>query len=184
MNRFAILLAAAMLLSAAAALIPKGEKHMNTEKATFAAGCFWHIEHTFRHIPGVIKVTSGYTGGHLDNPTYKDVCSDTTGHAEAVEITFDPNKVSYERLLDEFWKIHNPTTKNRQGPDIGSQYRSAIFYHSENQKLAAETSKAQIQKKYTRPVVTEITPAPKFWPAEEYHQRYLEKHGISVCPTK
>ena len=157
---------------------------MKTETATFAAGCFWHVEETFRHVPGVIKVISGYTGGNFDNPTYKAVCSDKTGHAEAVEITFDPNKVSYELLLDEFWKIHNPTTKNRQGLDIGTQYRSAIFFHDDVQTIAAEKSKEQIQKKYTRPVVTEITPASKFWPAEEYHQRYLEKHGISACLTK
>lgn len=144
------------------------------EKATFAAGCFWGVEHKFRQTPGVIDAISGYTGGHKDHPTYKEVCTGNTGHAEAVEVTFDPAQVSYDALLGLFWQIHDPTQKNRQGPDIGTQYRSAVFYHDENQKKAAEASKPQ-------GAVTEITPAAAFWPAEEYHQRYVEKHGGGHC---
>lgn len=154
------------------------------EKATFAAGCFWHVEEAFRHLKGVLSTTVGYTGGTTKNPTYEDVCTDTTGHAEVVEVTFDPNKVSYEELLTVFWDVHDPTTKNRQGPDIGNQYRSAIFYHTEEQKKQAEQSKKNLEKtgKYKKKIVTEITQATTFYPAEEYHQQYLQKHGLAACP--
>ncbi len=154
------------------------------EKATFAAGCFWHVEETFRHLKGVLSTTVGYTGGTTINPTYEDVCTDTTGHAEVVEVTFDPNKISYKELLTVFWDVHDPTTKNRQGPDIGNQYRSAIFYHTEEQKKQAEQSKKNLEKtgKYKKKIVTEITQATTFYPAEEYHQQYLQKHGLAACP--
>ncbi|MFO8017871.1 MAG: peptide-methionine (S)-S-oxide reductase MsrA [Promethearchaeia archaeon] len=145
------------------------------EKATFAAGCFWGVEAAFRKIDGINSTRVGYTGGNFPQPTYKDVCSDKTGHAEAVELIYDTEKITYEELLDVFWKIHNPTTVNRQGPDIGSQYRSAIFYHNEKQKELAEKSKKQMNEKYKRTIVTEIVPASKFWEAEEYHQHYKEK---------
>ena len=156
---------------------------MRRETATFAAGCFWGVEPAFRQIKGVLDVQVGYTGGTTSHPTYEQVCSHTTGHAEAVEVIYDPSVVSYERLLDVFWTIHNPTTPNRQGPDVGSQYRSAIFYHSDAQRQAAEHSKAALEQshRFKQPIVTEITPAPAFWRAEEYHQRYHEKHG-GVCP--
>ncbi len=149
------------------------------ERATFAAGCFWGVEADFREIAGVTDVLVGYTGGSTPNPTYQQVCSDRTGHAEAVEVTFDPARVSYEQLLDAFWAIHDPTTQDRQGPDIGSQYRSAIFYHSAAQKAAAEASKAALERsgRYKSPVVTEIVPAGTFWRAEEYHQQYVAKRG-------
>ncbi len=152
-------------------------------KAAFGAGCFWGVEARFRCMKGVVDAVAGYMGGHLDNPTYRDVCSDQTGHAETVEVTYDPSQVSYDELLDEFWSMHNPTTHNRQGPDIGSQYRSVIFYYNEDQRKRAEESKERLQKsgKFSRPIVTEIVPAPKFWRAEEYHQKYLEKHGRAVC---
>jgi len=150
------------------------------EKATFAAGCFWGVEDAFRQVNGVTNVTVGYTGGHTENPTYKDVCSDATGHAEAVLVEFDPKKVSYKELLKVFWKIHDPTQVNRQGPDVGSQYRSAIFYHTEEQKKAAEESKEKLVETGAN-VATEITPASEFCAAEEYHQRYFEKHGRSGC---
>lgn len=150
------------------------------EIATFAAGCFWGVEDRFRRIPGVISVTSGYTGGTLEDPTYKEVCSDTTGHAEAVLVEFDPARVSYAQLLDAFWNMHNPTTPNRQGPDVGSQYRSAIFTHSKEQQAEAIASRDALErsKKFSRPIVTEIAPASTFYSAEEYHQRYYEKRGI------
>jgi peptide-methionine (S)-S-oxide reductase len=153
------------------------------EKATFAAGCFWGVEETFRQVPGVIETTVGYLGGHSANPTYKDVCTDETGHAEVVQVTFDPSKVSYEKLLDVFWSAHDPTTLNRQGPDIGTQYRSAIFFHSPEQERQARASKErmQVSGKFRRPIVTEITPASTFYPAEEYHQKYLAKRGLSHC---
>ena len=153
------------------------------EKATFAAGCFWGIEAAFMQVKGVVSTSVGYTGGHLENPTYRRVCSDTTGHAEAVEVIYDPRQVSYEQLLDVFWNIHDPTTPNRQGPDVGSQYRSAIFYHSESQLKAAEASKESLEKsrRFRRPIVTQITPASVFYSAEEYHQRYLEKQGRASC---
>ena len=150
---------------------------MNT--ATFGAGCFWGVEAAFRKVAGVIDTEVGYEGGTLENPTYYDVCSDRTGHAEVVRVTYDPAKVSYETLLDVFWKGHDPTTLNRQGPDFGSQYRSVIFYEDEAQKAAALASKerAHASGRYRRPIVTEIVPAGRFWRAEEYHQQYYEKNG-------
>lgn len=154
------------------------------EIATFAAGCFWGVEEAFRNLSGVLFTRVGYTGGTAKNPTYDDICSHTTGHAEAVELTFDAAKISYEKLLDIFWSTHNPTTKNRQGPDIGSQYRSAIFYHSPAQKQRAIHFKEALQKagRFGRlPIVTEITPAGEFWQAEEYHQQYLAKRGRISC---
>lgn len=158
-----------------------GKSRMET--ATFAAGCFWGVEATFRQLKGVAATAVGYCGGHTENPTYREVCSDTTGHAEAVQVTYDPALVSYGDLLKVFWENHNPTTPNRQGPDVGSQYRSAIFYHSPEQKAAAEASKKALDAsgKYKRPIVTEIVPAAPFWMAEDYHQQYLEKRGLSQC---
>lgn len=154
-----------------------------TEIATFGAGCFWGVEAAFRRLPGVVDVAAGYSGGHMPNPTYKDVCSHTTGHAEVVQVTFDPRKISYDQLLDLFWQIHNPTQVNRQGPDVGTQYRSAIFVHSPEQKAIAERSKAALAAsgKFQRPIATEITTAGPFYRAEEYHQKYLEKHGAASC---
>lgn len=159
------------------------DKNINYEKATFAAGCFWGVEHKFNTTPGVINAISGYTGGHAENPTYKQVCYRNTGHAEAVEVTYNPNTITYGELLEIFWDMHNPTTLNRQGPDVGNQYRSAIFYHNETQKIAAEESKKKLEEsgKYKRPIVTEITRASKFYKAEEYHQRYFEKHKGLYC---
>lgn len=154
---------------------------MNTEKATFAAGCFWGVETAFRQIKGVVSTQVGYTGGKMENPSYEDVCTDETGHAEAVEVTFDPKRVSYERLLEVFWSNHNPTQGNRQGPDIGTQYRSAVFYHNAKQKEIAVKSLKEQQKKYDKKITTEIKPAEKFFKAEEYHQQYLEKRGMSSC---
>jgi len=158
-------------------------KDTQTEKATFAAGCFWHVEETFRHIKGVVSTQVGYTGGTYDNPTYEDVSSHKTGHAEAIEVTYDPNRVSYNDLLDVFWKNHDPTSIDRQGPDIGSQYRSAIFYHTPQQKAEALASKKRLEESgvYHNPIATQIVPATTFWRAEEYHQRYLEKQGGSKC---
>jgi len=154
------------------------------EKATFGAGCFWHVEESFRHLKGVISTTVGYIGGTLKNPTYEDVCTDKTGHAEVVELTFDPKKITYEELLRVFWDIHDPTTKNRQGPDVGTQYRSVIFYHSSEQQTTAELSIRNLEQsgKYSKKIVTEITKATTFYPAEEYHQQYLAKHGLAACP--
>jgi peptide-methionine (S)-S-oxide reductase len=156
------------------------------EKATFAAGCFWGVEAAFRQVPGVVATRVGYTGGHTTDPTYERVCSHTTGHAEAVEVTYDPERVSYEQLLDVFWTKHNPTTKNRQGLDIGDQYRSAIFFHSPEQQEAAERTKEAMQAKlhWPKKVVTEIVPAPQFYEAEDYHQQYLEKLGRSSCTVE
>lgn len=153
------------------------------EKATFAAGCFWGVEAMFRAVPGVISTRVGYTGGTLENPRYKDVCTDRTEHAEAVEIAYDPTRVSYDELLDVFWKGHDPTMLNRQGPDIGTQYRSAVFYHNPEQEAAAHASKERLEKsgEYRRPIVTEIIPASQFWQAEDYHQQYLEKRGMAHC---
>lgn len=153
------------------------------QKATFAAGCFWGVEAAFREVTGVVDTVVGYTGGTLPNPAYQDVCSDKTGHAEAVEITFNPGVVSYDRLLDVFWEMHDPTTKDRQGPDIGSQYRSVVFYHTAEQQVAALASRERAQKsgRFKRPIVTEIVPAATFYRAEEYHQRYAEKHGGVAC---
>ena len=154
-----------------------------TEKATFAAGCFWGVEAAFRQLPGVVDTAVGYTGGTVSNPTYEDVCTDRTGHAEAVQVEFDPAKVSYEKLLDVFWENHDPTTKNRQGPDVGTQYRSAIFYSNAEQEREARDSKnrQEASGKFRRPVVTEIAPLTTFWRAEDYHQRYLEKRGLAHC---
>ena len=154
-----------------------------TETATFAAGCFWGVEVTFRNVDGVQDAIVGYTGGHTENPTYKEVCTDSTGHAEAVEVTFDPEAVSYDDLLEGFWANHDPTQVNRQGPDYGSQYRSAIFFHSPEQEAAAKASKRALDAsgRLSRPVATEITPASTFWRAEDYHQRYLEKRGQATC---
>lgn len=152
-------------------------------KATFAAGCFWGVEATFRQVPGVTSTRVGYTGGDFKNPTYQDVCSDRTGHAEAVEVQFDPTKVSYESLLKVFWENHDPTQFNRQGPDFGTQYRSAIFYDSPEQEQTARESKAKLEKsgQFSRPVVTQIVPATTFYEAEDYHQQYLEKRGLATC---
>jgi peptide-methionine (S)-S-oxide reductase len=149
-------------------------------KATFGAGCFWHVEDLLSKTKGVKSTKVGYIGGQLPNPTYEEVCTDKTGHAEAVEVEYDPNEISYEELLDVFWNNHNPTTLNRQGPDVGIQYRSAIFYHNDEQKEIAEKSKQTIDKsgKYGNPIVTEIIPTPTFYDAEEYHQKYFKKHGL------
>jgi len=153
------------------------------EKATFAAGCFWGVEATFRRVKGVVHTQVGYTGGTVPNPTYEQVCTDRTGHAEAVEVTFDPKVVPYEELLEIFWRCHDPTQVNRQGPDIGTQYRSAIFYHSDAQRAAAEESKRRLEAsgRFSKPIATEIVPAKEFWRAEEYHQQYLEKRGLASC---
>ena len=150
-------------------------------KATFGAGCFWGVEAEFRQMPGVTGTAVGYLGGSLENPTYRDVCSDRTGHAEVVEVEFDPAVVSYEKLLNAFWELHDPTQLNRQGPDWGTQYRSAIFFHDPEQHLAAVASKAAAQQSFRKPIVTEITPASTFYVAEDYHQQYLEKRGLSSC---
>jgi peptide-methionine (S)-S-oxide reductase len=154
------------------------------EKATFAAGCFWGVEDAFRQVKGVTTTRVGYTGGTKDEPTYKEVCSSRTGHAEAVEVTFDPEQVSYEKLLELFWSVHDPTQLNRQGPDVGTQYRSAIFVHDDEQRAAAELSKKELEAsgRFRRSVVTEIVDAPVFWEAEDYHQQYFAKRGISHCP--
>ncbi|TAL57980.1 MAG: peptide-methionine (S)-S-oxide reductase [Nanoarchaeota archaeon] len=158
-------------------------KKAKLETATFAAGCFWGVEETFRTTKGVKETVVGYTGGHTKNPTYKDVCSDRTGHAEAVQVTFDPSEVSYEDLLNVFWDNHDPTQYHRQGPDVGSQYRSVIFYHSPKQKKLAEDSKKfwNGSGKFDKPIVTNIEPAKEFYKAEEYHQKYLMKGGMSSC---
>ena len=154
-----------------------------TQLATFGAGCFWGVEAAFRQIKGVKATAVGYLGGRLKNPTYEDVCYRDTGHAEVVQVEFDPTQVSYEDLLMVFWTNHDPTTKNRQGPDIGEQYRSAIFFHSPEQEAAATASKERLEAegRFRRPVVTEITPASEFYVAEDYHQQYLEKRGLSTC---
>jgi peptide-methionine (S)-S-oxide reductase len=154
-----------------------------TEKATFGAGCFWGVEAAFRQLPGVVDTAVGYAGGGLPNPTYEDVCSDETGHAEVVEVTYNPKRLSYDQLLKVFWENHDPTQLNRQGPDVGNQYRSAIFFHSPAQREIAFASKEALEKsgRYRKPVVTEITPAQTFWRAEDYHQRYLEKRGLASC---
>ncbi len=152
-------------------------------KATFAAGCFWGVESEFRNLKGVTDAQVGYTDGKTTNPTYKEVCTDRTGHAEAVEVDYDPAKISYGDLLKAFWAMHDPTTMNRQGPDVGSQYRSAIFYHTPEQEAEAKASRDALAAsgKFKRPIVTEIKPASQFWRAEEYHQQYFEKHGMASC---
>ncbi len=150
-------------------------------KATFGAGCFWGVEAAFRKIDGVLSTAVGYEGGKMENPTYKDVCTDRTGHAEVVEVDYDPAKVTFDALLDVFWENHNPTTLNYQGPDYGSQYRSAIFYHDDAQREVAGASRQRRQPKFKKPIVTEIVPAQTFFRAEEYHQQYLEKRGLAQC---
>lgn len=152
-------------------------------KATFGAGCFWGVEAAYRQIPGVLSTSVGYLGGTMKNPTYRDVCTGRTGHAEVVQVTYDPSRVTYDDLLTVFWENHDPTTLNRQGPDVGPQYRSAIFYHDEAQKAAAESSKEERERsgRYRKPIVTEITPATDYYEAEDYHQQYLEKRGLSSC---
>jgi peptide-methionine (S)-S-oxide reductase len=154
------------------------------KKATFGAGCFWGVEAAFRRTAGVTGTKVGYAGGGVDNPTYEQVCSDTTGHAEVVEVTYDPEQVPYEQLLTIFWLEHDPTQLNRQGPDVGSQYRSVVFVHDEEQRAAAEVSRGAVQDRFTPRVVTQIEDAPAFWEAEDYHQRYLEKRGLSSCTPR
>jgi len=156
---------------------------MNRQKAIFAAGCFWSVEDALRKVPGVLEALSGYTGGHTDNPTYEQVCAGTSGHAEAVKVTYDPEKISYEELVRKFFSLHNPTQVNRQGPDVGTQYRSTIFYGTDEEKETAEEVKEELAKTYhPQTIATEITPASTFYPAEDYHQRYFEKHpGRAVC---
>ncbi len=152
-----------------------------TEKATFGAGCFWGVEVAFRNVPGVTDTAVGYMGGTVANPTYEQVCTDRTGHAEVVQVEYDPEEVSYEQLLDTFWAEHDPTQLNRQGPDVGSQYRSVVFFHSPEQQEQALASKARIQAENGEPVVTEIVPASEFWRSEDYHQQYLVKRGVATC---
>jgi peptide-methionine (S)-S-oxide reductase len=154
------------------------------QKATFGAGCFWGVEAAFRRLDGVSGTRVGYAGGKVENPTYKEVCRDNTGHAEVVEVTYDPEKVPYEQLLAVFWAEHDPTQVNRQGPDVGSQYRSAIFTYDEAQRAAAEASRAQVQSRLGRSVATTIEDAPPFWEAEDYHQQYLEKRGLASCTPR
>jgi peptide methionine sulfoxide reductase msrA/msrB len=162
---------------------PAATNRAATETATFAAGCFWGVESAFRQVPGVVDAMVGYTGGTVTNPTYRQVCSHRTGHAEAVQVTFDPAKVTYEKLLEVFFKMHDPTQVNRQGPDVGDQYRSAVFYHDEAQKAAAEKVKAEMEKsgRFKAPIATRIVPAVTFYRAEEYHQRYFEKNNLPSC---
>lgn len=152
-----------------------------TETATFAAGCFWGVEVEFRNTPGVVDAKVGYVGGQTENPTYQEVCGGRTGHAEGVEVTFDPSEISYGELVDKFWSLHDPTQMNRQGWDVGTQYRSAIFTHSPEQAEIAVESKARAQAQVSRPIATEVVPAATFWPAEEYHQQYLVKNGRATC---
>jgi peptide-methionine (S)-S-oxide reductase len=160
-----------------------GRELQSAQRATFAAGCFWGVEASFRELEGVVRTTVGYTGGRITDPTYEQVCSDSTGHAEAVEVWFDPTTISYGDLLRTFWSIHNPTTRNRQGWDFGSQYRSAIFFHDAEQERLAIASRDEQQRTSTKPIVTEITVASAFYDAEDYHQRYFEKHGGAACAT-
>lgn len=150
---------------------------MALETATFGAGCFWGVEWVFRQVPGVVDVVSGYSGGFVENPTYREVCTDTTGHAEVVQITFDPEQVTYEQLLEVFWAMHDPTQANQQGPDVGTQYRSIILTHAEDQVAAAEASRDRAQSHFDRPISTEVKPFVAFYPAEDYHQRYYDKTG-------
>jgi peptide-methionine (S)-S-oxide reductase len=163
-----------------------GKDRAQMMKATFGAGCFWGVEAAYRQIEGVVSTQVGFMGGTVNDPSYKDVCYKNTGHAEVVEVTYDPSRVSYEKLLDVFWENHDPTQLNRQGPDVGDQYRSAIFFHSPEQEKLALASKKILEEsgKYKKPIVTEITPATDFWRAEEYHQQYLEKRGLSTCRIK
>lgn len=189
MNKLLTLLTSGLVACAAGGLLlaadpkPSPAKPMTTppklEKATFGAGCFWGVEYQYAKIPGVLSAVCGYAGGKLDNPTYEDVCSHTTGHAEVIEVTFDPAKVSYRTLVEYFFKMHDPTQVNRQGPDIGDQYRSVIFTHSDEQKKVADDVKIglTLAKAFSRPIATQIEPAPKFWRAEEYHQKYYQLRG-------
>jgi peptide-methionine (S)-S-oxide reductase len=154
---------------------------MAVEEATFAEGCFWQVEIDFANTPGVLSTEVGYTGGQTDSPSYEDVCSGRTGHAEAVHLTFDPDEVSYSRLLDVFFETHDPTQVNRQGPDVGHQYRSAIFFHTPEQEREAIAAKERAATEHRKPIATEIVPAGPFWRAEDYHQRYLEKRGMATC---
>lgn len=163
------------------------DENQDLEQATFAAGCFWGIEAEFRRVEGVVTTIVGYTGGDVSSPTYEQVCSGTTGHAEAVRVVFDPTNVTYDQLLDVFWRIHDPTQVDRQGPDIGTNYRSVIFYHSPEQKELAEASKDRLQKSGKfgkKPIATEISPVTEFWTAEEYHQHYYEKCGSGYCTSQ
>lgn len=157
------------------------KKEAEMDKAIFAAGCFWGVEALFEELDGVDSATSGYIGGHTDNPTYRDICYKDTGHAEAVEVVYDPDQVSFKELCIHFWRLHDPTTMNRQGPDRGSQYRSAIFYLNDEQKAMAEAVLPEAQKRWKKPIVTEITKASKFYRAEEYHQDYFKKNGPHGC---
>lgn len=155
---------------------------MTTETATFGAGCFWGVEWVFLQVPGVLEAVSGYAGGSTPDPTYEEVCSHRTGHAEVVEVTFDPDRVRFEQLLEVFWAMHDPTQVNRQGPDVGDQYRSVIFTSTDEQRAAAEASRARAQERFSRPIATEIASAPTFYPAEDYHQRwYAKKGGSPYC---
>jgi peptide-methionine (S)-S-oxide reductase len=162
---------------------PTTETERAIRKATFGAGCFWGVEAAFRQVPGVTATAVGYAGGHTENPDYRAVCSHGTGHAEVVEVDYDPERVSYGELLDVFWSEHDPTQKNRQGPDVGDQYRSVIFVHDDEQKAAATASRDALERsgRWRRPIVTEIEPAPRFWRAEDYHQQYFEKTGRASC---
>jgi peptide-methionine (S)-S-oxide reductase len=157
-------------------------------EATFGAGCFWGVEYVYRRVPGVVEVKAGYSGGHTQNPTYEQVCSHTTGHAEVVQVTFDPDRVTYDQLLEVFWAMHDPTQVDRQGPDIGDQYRSVIFSHTDEQRAAAEASKERAQTRFQAPIATKIEPLQAFYPAEDYHQKYYEKTGhepyCHVVPTR
>ena len=187
--RYSVFIVVAVALCAGVSAIEeinKEEGSQNVEKAMFGAGCFWGVEAAFLDVKGVLNVTSGYSGGTLASPSYKDVSSGMTGHAEVVQIEYDPSQIPYGELLEIFWKIHDPTTPDRQGPDIGTQYRSVIFYYNEGQKRQAIASKKTMQNsgKYKNTIVTEIVPASPFYRAEEYHQRYLAKRGISTCHTQ
>jgi peptide-methionine (S)-S-oxide reductase len=157
---------------------------LTDQKATFGAGCFWGVEAAFRRLDGVSATRVGYAGGAVENPSYEQVCYDRTGHAEVVEVTYDEEKIAYEQLLAVFWAEHDPTQLNRQGPDVGDQYRSAIFTHDEAQRTAAEASRERVQARLSKPVVTQIEDAPPFWEAEDYHQRYLEKRGLASCTAR
>lgn len=176
-QRRAFLLALAFVIAGIGTGFSQGMNSKHTETATFGGGCFWCMEAEFQRVPGVISVTSGFAGGHTPNPTYEDVCTGQTGHAEVTQIVFDPQKVSYEKLLDYFWDAHDPTTLNRQGADVGTQYRSIILYNNEAQKLAAEKSKAEAQKNFKDPIVTQIVPLTKFYKAEDYHQDYYNNNS-------
>ena len=189
MNKLLTLLRSGLIACAAGGLLlaadpkPSAEKTMTTppkpEKATFGAGCFWGVEYQYAKIPGVLSAVCGYAGGKSDNPTYEDVCSHTSGHAEVIEVTFDPAKVTYRTLVEYFFKMHDPTQVNRQGPDIGDQYRSVIFTHTAEQKKVADDVKVALTlaKAFSRPIATQIEPAPKFWRAEEYHQKHYQLRG-------